>query len=248
MFGHVEAGPGVEAGIVLGLGRHIPAPDQVAVGGTARIEVRRLIQVVAADADDHAILHDDRRDRAVIHHLDRAVFLEPVFAPGLEVEGNQIAIRRHEEQRVAEDADPAVADLVAAAVPRPDVVPQLAPRSRLDGIHVIGRREIQDAVHLERCRLHAGAAGRQVVQPRHAQVLDVRAVDLRERAVAASRVVAVVGRPRGRGRLLDLCARQPGPRRGIRAGLELRLLGDRGRGEQQDERGRKQSSHFRVSR
>ena len=57
----------------------IPAPDQVAGLRTARVEIRRLIEIVAARPDDQAILDHDRRDRPEVHHLERAEFLEPLL-------------------------------------------------------------------------------------------------------------------------------------------------------------------------
>ena len=85
----------------------------------------------------------------------------------------------------------------------------------------------------ERDRLRHGPASNRTlcvrvrtVQPRQGQVLHIRLVDLRQRAVVASRIVPVIRRPRIDGRFADQC------------GIELRLRMNehtQGRGANEDE-------------
>src|SRR4029450_3045877 len=122
----------------------------------------------------------------LVHHLDRAELLRPFLGARPDVERDEIAVGRGEVDGVAEYRDAAVADLDAAAAAREGEAPQLLAGARVDGIHVVRCREIEDAADLERGSLD-GAGGRQVVEPREADVLDVRRVDVRQRAETPAR-------------------------------------------------------------
>ena len=72
--------------------------------------------------------------------------------PGGGVEGDEVVVGGDEVQVVAVHPDAAVAD-VDAALGAPEVVPDLAAGARVDRPHVIGRGEVEDAVHEQRRRL-----------------------------------------------------------------------------------------------
>ena len=211
--------------------RRVPAPHDVAALRIARLEIAGHVERVAADADQHLLADDDRRARREVLALDVGDLVVPALLARRRVERDEVVVGRQEEDPVAVHADAAIADVDAAAR-LPEVVPDLAAGARVDGPHVIGRREIQHAVDHQRRRLdrrRTESAGRrrrrvgafaadvrerlrrvQPVDPGELQVLDVVGVDLRERAVAAARVVAVVGRP-GVGRRLRAGATDRAP-------------------------------------
>ena len=86
-----------------------------------------------------------------------------------------------------------------AALRLPGVVPDLPSCPCINGPDSVRNGEIHDAVHDKRSRLDYAGKGilRTVdaVQPGEAQRLDVRCVDLRKCAEAATRVIAVIRRP-----------------------------------------------------
>src|SRR5262249_47946160 len=140
-------------------------------------EIAGPVQVVAAHARNHVILDDYRSHRTVVKLVQVADRLSPPLLAILQAQGDQIAIRGFEIEPVAEDADPAVAD-VGAALRLPGVMPDLAPRARVHGPHVIGEREVEYAVDLERGGLDAAGAeaadaGVHPVNPGQGQRIDV---------------------------------------------------------------------------
>ena len=196
-----------------GARRRVPAPDEIAALRIARLEVAGNVERVAADADDHLPADDHRRVGREILALHVGDLVMPALLAGRHVERHEVVVRRQEVQPVVEDADAAVADVVAAArLPR--VVPDVAAGARVDRVDVIGHREIQRAVDHQRRRLdlrraagrrrvrpfpaddRAGARRVDAIDPRQREPLHVGGVDLLERAVAAARIVAVIGRPR----------------------------------------------------
>ena len=210
----VLAGPRFGAGLTR-TRRRVPAPHHLSALGIARLEIARDVERVAADADDHVTSDHDRRVRGKILALHARDLVVPALFSSRGLERDEVVVGREEVQPVAVHADAAVADVVAAAgLPRE--VPHLASRTRVDGVDVIGHREVENAVDDERRRFdargrrhagrrrvgsfaaHDGAAARQIraVHPCERQILHVARVDLFQRAVAASRVVAVVRRPR----------------------------------------------------
>ncbi len=130
----------------------------------------------------------------------------PALFAGARVEADQVAVRRFEEQPVAVHADAAIAD-GAAGVRRILVVPQLAAGARVGRPDVVGRGEVEDAVHHQRRRFdgdrgsaaaassRSAAARGEARGPGERQRVDVRGIDLGERAEAPAGVIAVVSGP-----------------------------------------------------
>ena len=194
--------------------RRVETPHDFSALGIARLEIAGHVERVAADADDHLLADDDRRVGREVLALHAGDFLVPALLAGRRVEGDEIVVGRQEVQPLLVDADAAVADVIAAAR-FPEVVPDLTSRARIDGPHMIGRRQIQHSVDEQRRRLDgrrrpaAGSRFRpfaaddravrarvQSEHPRERQGLHVRGVDLLQRAVAAAGEVAVIRRPR----------------------------------------------------
>ena len=145
--------------------------------------------------------------------------LVPAFLAGLRVERHEVVVRRLHVEVVVPDAEAAVGD-VRAAARLPVVVPELAAVARVDRPGVVGRRDVQRAIHHQRraldvrrrraesrrclrrrsarCRRHRPAArpGGDAGHPREREVLHRGLVDLLQRAVSPASVVAGVGRPR----------------------------------------------------
>src|SRR5207248_2651997 len=153
----VFIGPGLRAGLAFLLWHGIPAPLQIARLGIVRAEVAGPIEVIAADARDDVILHDQRRDRAVVELVEIAIGLVPALAAILDIERNEITIRSEEVEPIPVHCHAAIPD-VNSTLRLPDMMPELAAAARVDGPHVVGRRSIEDTVDLERWRLDAAYA------------------------------------------------------------------------------------------
>ncbi len=162
-----------------------------------RLRVAGNVEVVAADPDDHVILDHDRGGRGVVEVVHVADLLPPALLPILEIQRDEVAVGRLEIQPVLVYRNAAVPEVVSACR-RPLVVPELAPGTRVHGPDVIRDREVEDAVDLQRRALD-GAKSRtgrgDAEHPRQTQLVNVGVVDRRERAEAASRIIAVEGRP-----------------------------------------------------
>ena len=186
-----------------------------------RLQEARRVQVVAG-AGDHVVADDDRRRGREVLLVERRDLLVPALLARLRFERDEIVVRRFHVEEVVPDADAAVGD-VGAAASAPEVVPELASVARIEGPGVVRRRHIDGAVDHERRALDGAvrrdgevafpfAAGddassapstetrtaRPVDQPRRPgerEALHGRLIDLFERAVAASGVVARIGRP-----------------------------------------------------
>src|SRR5262245_37230994 len=102
-----------------------------------RFDIAGTVQIVAAHTRDHVILYDHRRHRTVVKLVKVTDRLSPPLLAVLQVQGDQVAIRGFEIERVAVDADPAVAD-VDTALRLPGVMPDFAPRARVYCPHVVG--------------------------------------------------------------------------------------------------------------
>ena len=204
--------PALRARLTLA-GRGVPAPHEIAALRIARLEVAGDVERVAADADDHLLADDHRRVGREVLALHVGDLVMPPFLARRHVERDEVVVGREEIQPVVEDADAAVADVVAAAR-LPGIVPGFPAGARIERPDVIRHRQVQVAVDHERRRLdrrrtapgrrrvgpfsaddRAGARRVEAVDPRQREVLHVGRVDLLERAVAPARVVAVVGRP-----------------------------------------------------
>jgi len=121
----------------------------------------------------------------------------PALLAGVRVEGDKPSVGAHEVEPVAVHADAAVADEVAAVVD-PIVLPEELALARVDGENVVGDGEVEDSVDQQRRGLDhrvADAALRtdaaDLVGPGGGQRGDVGGVDLGERAVASSGVIAL---------------------------------------------------------
>ena len=82
-------------------------------------------------------------------------------------------------------------------------VPNLPPCTRVDREEIIGQREIQNPIHLQRCRGKRRRAVR-LKRPRQSERTNVGLIDLRKGAVAAAGIIAVIVRPRIRARVYEL--------------------------------------------
>ena len=196
----LDAGPAVRSRIAHLLRHRVPAPLQFARLRIVRFNVPGPVEIVATHAGNHVVLHYQGRHGAEIILVQIANGFVPAFLAVTQVERYQVAIGSFEIEPVAIDTGAAIADMVAA-VRRPQVVPHFAARTCVHRPGMIGHREVKDAVHLHRGRRDAPARrpasqrAISAVNPRQAQRVDVRLVDLRKRTVAASRVIAVISGP-----------------------------------------------------
>ncbi len=168
------------------------------------------------------IVHHDGRHRREVLLREVGVDLVPAFLARLRVERHEEVVRRHEVEVVLPDAHAAVGDR-RAALRAPEVVPELAAVARVERPRVVGRGHVERAVDHQRRALDVGrdggqafgtrtahddgraaaearaprcaGPGRETRGPGEREVLDRRAIDLRERAEALAGVVAGVGRP-----------------------------------------------------
>src|SRR6266480_56170 len=98
-----------------------------------------------------------RREVLLVEVRDLSV---PALLARLRVERNEIVVRRLEEQPVAVHRHATIAD-VRAPARLPPVVPENVPVQRVHCPRIVGRRDVEDAVHLQnRSRQTRRAAGR----------------------------------------------------------------------------------------
>src|SRR5207249_7773011 len=98
-----------------------------------------------------------RREVLLVEVRDLSV---PALLARLRVERNEIVVRRLEEQPVAVHRYATIAD-VRAPARLPPVVPENVPVQRVHRPRIVGRRDVEDAVHLQnRSRQTRRAAGR----------------------------------------------------------------------------------------
>ena len=109
------------------------------------------------------------------------------------IEREQVRVGCREEHGAAVHGDAAVAD-VERIVRRVLVAPDLPSRARVDGPEIVGRREVHDAVDENRRGLDLLRKVR-LERPGEAERVHVVARDLRQRAVAPARIVAVIRGP-----------------------------------------------------
>ena len=126
----------------------------------------------------------------------------PDHLPGLRVEGQQPSVDGRGDDQALVDrqapVDHAAADLRAhgGLVHFRIPAPFLMPRAGIDGEHDAPVRDpVEDAVREERRRFLPAAARPHIVGPRQPELLDVRRVDLRERAVAGFGLIQAVAEP-----------------------------------------------------
>ena len=95
----IEIGPGLQAGIAL-LHRHrIELPLHVAGFGIERLQVSRLVEIVAG-TDQNVIADDDRRGRGEILQVEIGDIFVPDFLAGLGVQAQQNIVGRFHIQPV----------------------------------------------------------------------------------------------------------------------------------------------------
>ena len=88
-----------------------------------------------------------------------------------------------------------------AALAGPSVVPDFATGARVDGPSVVGNAEVEDAIDFERRGFDfdtegaTAGSGLSVKEPGELELMDIAGVDLIEGAVAATGIIAVIGRP-----------------------------------------------------
>ena len=200
-----------------GRGRAVPFPLRLAGFGIDGAEKAAQIVEVAGDADQDVVADDERRHGGPVALGligDRHV---PAHAAVFGVERDQMGVGSEEEKPVLIHADAAMAD-VQALVRRVGVVPDLVAGARVHRPDVVGDGEINNAVHQQR----GGFDGRRLAGlkgPGEAEIGDVGRRDLREGAVAAAGIVAVVGGPGIGGRMADELRCPPaGPAAGRRSG------------------------------
>ena len=125
--------------------------------------------------------------------------MRPVFA----IEGEQVAIDGGPEKGVSGDRH-ALVDFVGVVVgggiEGAGNFPELAAGHGIEGDHLKGGAGVDDAVHDQWRVLHLRLVLRRflvnrVVHPLHLQILDVVAIDLRQRAVTLARIAARIGEP-----------------------------------------------------
>jgi len=202
--------PGIHARIALLLRHRVEAPLQLAGFRIVRFEVTAHVGIVAADARDDVIPHHGRSHRGEIKLIEIADGLRPFELSVCFIDREQMAIAGLHINEVAEHGEAFVA-VVAAAARRPDIVPQLATRARVDGPGVVFRAEVNRAVLHERRAADVAArptAGVELPRPGKTERFHIFVVDLRRRTEPPTRKIAVVSRPRiGRHGRLRECAR-----------------------------------------
>ena len=177
---------------IAGVHRHrIELPLKLAGFRIEGLQESRAIEIVAG-AHDHVIADDDGRRRREILLIEIGDLDVPALFAGFRVERHEVIVGRLEEQIVAPDAGAAIADMRGAAR-LPEVVPDLPAVERVERPHVVGRGDIQDAVHLQdgafdgaagelaradaaddRRRQTASRSRRHARHPRERQILHVR--------------------------------------------------------------------------
>ena len=96
-----------------GTGNRVEPPRALAGLRVVGVDESADAVLTARDADDHLVVHDERRERrgvALLVFLHRRV---PGDRAGLHVERDQVRVERRHEQLVAEDAEPVIDEAAA---------------------------------------------------------------------------------------------------------------------------------------
>src|SRR3954467_15070639 len=112
--GHVLVRPRLRSRIALLLWDGVPPPLQFTGFRIASVEIARDVEVVSADPDNEVILDDDRRDRAVVELIEIRDRLVPAFGTVLDVEADEIVVRRFEVQRLPQNGNAAIRQVIPA--------------------------------------------------------------------------------------------------------------------------------------
>ena len=204
----------IQIGIVRTGGPHLPACCAAALGfgrtrgrravedplrlaglGINRLELPGNVVEIAGNADQHVIAHDQRRIGRPIAFLGIGDDHIPFDLAGLGVESNQVTIRCCQVHGVliyGGSAMPDVKRLIGGVL----IVPQLLGRARIDGPQMVGRGQIQDAVHQDRRCLDRARATAGLIAPHLLELAHVLRSDLRERRSSPTAVVAMKRKPR----------------------------------------------------
>src|SRR5262245_52683589 len=154
--------------------------------------------LAAAHANDHLVLHDQRRVRDRVPGFSARHLGLPDGTAGSPIDRNQLRVEGPHEQRVAKDPKPAIVGAATddAILGRCVAVdPERPTGCRVEGDDVVQTlRDVHHAVDDQRRGLPV-AGNWCLVHPLELQILDVGWSDLIERAVARARVVAGVRQP-----------------------------------------------------
>ena len=111
----IEAGPGLDAGIVRVHGDGVEDPLAFAGFGIEGLEEARRIHIVAG-ADDHVIAEHDGRDGREVLLVEAGDLLLPFFFAGSGIEADQVIVVDLEIEVVVPHAHAAVAGVVPPRV------------------------------------------------------------------------------------------------------------------------------------
>ena len=161
--------------------------------GIDGLQGARQVVEIARHADQQMVADDERRvgrpePASGVRDLD-----VPFHFARVRVERDEMGVGRGQVYEVLVDGGPAMAD-VEALIRRIGIAPELARRARVERPDVVRGRHVDHAVHQDRRRLDLLRLSR-LKRPRQRELADVRRRDLGQRAVALTRIVAVIGRP-----------------------------------------------------
>jgi hypothetical protein len=193
--------------------------------------------VSTRDAGNHQVVHHQRRaGRTVVltevGHLD-----VPEKRPRGAIERDQVRVVRDHEHPVVEHRHTAVdpAGGIAGQTLRAwtAVMPDFASGRGIEAVRFIHRGDVHGAVDHDGRDLERARSPLNREHPLGREALDVAGVDLIERAEPIAALVSIVGRPRARFRLGDICERNP---RGLgaRSGSEQTDADNRANGQHTD--------------
>src|SRR4029077_20399021 len=98
-----------------GAGYRVEAPRLFSGPRIQRDDEAADAELLAADADNHFVLHHERRQRDRISELDIGQRVVPDLAAAPGIDRDDVRVERPHEQRVAEDRDAAVVGTAADA-------------------------------------------------------------------------------------------------------------------------------------
>jgi len=186
-----------------GSGHHVPAPGDASGFGVERGEIAAMRLIAAVASDDDLVLDDERRGEVVAAALLGIVDADlPSLLAGFLIERDQEIVPGAEDNLAIAERYSAVLDEIgvtardARARGRVAILPDHASLGRVERENArAGGDEVQDAIGHDRCgakvlRIIAG-----LENPRREQILDVRSVDLVERAIAPGELGATVVGP-----------------------------------------------------
>ena len=238
--------PAIPRHRVVGLGHRVPAPLDFARHRIDGQQEARQVRRVAGRADDKVIANHQRRHAAESFQGGIVDLDFPELLAIVRVDADEVIVgRRHVEAVVPHRR----AFVTAAGSAGTLKVPNLPAGARVDGPHLIGRRDVHDAADLDRHRFERTRV--RLIGPRERERADVRPVDLRERAVAPAGVIAVEGRPVVRRRLQDFGRIEFLRSRRCAVGSGVRPLRQEGRprkSKTEQQRKEQRSFHCNVSR